>query len=789
MFRRNSIFIKIFIPIAAIILLQAAIINIFLFASGTIDTLYNNPSVFVATGLAFVIGGLLIFVVIRNFIKPIRTFISQLQSDTETSIVSGSKTYEIDLLCKTINEMIERYQQIEKRIDQERQLYMLAFTNSADVFTEYDFAEDTLTSYYYKDPGHKARQEITVTVMPNLMSSLDKAAEVFHEDSIPDLVAMYKMDSQIGVEIRVRVNFFDHLTNADIETDKGYLWFATESIALFDMDGRRTKTVTAAKNITADKLAELAAAEARRRDLTTGFYNRAYGLEVGRDKELCLNLVSILNFDKLEITFGKIFAGIFMVEFSDAIKKMLKGPDFAIRFSDNQFLIFIRRSGMYNNALINAFDKLYTGESADLELSLQIDVLANIAEAEAYPENPVSVFLDVSGKENITELALELFERGPHVTSSIRALLGLVGRMFELDAVIICASNVKMGTNQVTHQWCSDNAQPLPDKIVKIMRAEFDWYHSLLDKDGAMVYTKRNRDFLLEKLLCITETSACIYCCSIFEADVDVGRVLFVSSNPDKNWTVEERFPLYAIAKIISTYINAEKHRIASQAKSAILTRISQISQEIRSPIKSDGGTAVTATLKKSSDNLEQISNILEMSLLESGQLLQAKNNPFRLDAFINEIDELVRPVIEDKRITFSVVTEVIHLDVSGDTYRLKQVLVNLLNNAYKFTEPGGFIGLIVTEEKPWQFTFSVKDSGIGIPQDKHASIFDPFMQVNPTHDTRGVTGPKAGLGLTMTKNILLAMSSTILFSSAPGMGSDFYFTINLKPNEANGDM
>ncbi|MCL2286657.1 MAG: ATP-binding protein [Firmicutes bacterium] len=780
MFRKNSIFVKIFIPIIAIMLLQAAIVNILLFTSGTTETLINR-CVFISTGLAVLVGGILIFIVIRNFYKPIRSFINQLQGDAETDIISESKTYEIDLLCKTINELVGRHKQIEKRIEQERQLYMLAFTNSADVFTEYDFSEDTLTSYYYKAPEHKARQEPTVVVINNLMTALDKTAEIFHIESLPDLAAMYQMDSQIGLEIRVRLDFFDHLTNMDVDNDDGYLWFATESIALYDIDGNRTKTVTAAKNITTQKLAERAAEEASRRDLTTGFFNREYGLKIGDDKLFCLNLISITNFDKLEVTYGKIFAGIFVSEFSIAIKKMLKEPDYAIRFGDNQFLIFCRRSGVYNNAILAAFDKVYAGEAADLELGIKIDVLADMAEAKNYPENPVSVFLDLTDKENITELALEFFERAPHMTSSVRALLGLIGRMFGLDAVIICSSSIKMGTNQIIHQWCSENATPVPEKIMKVMRTEFDWYNSLLDEEGSMVYTKRYRNLLLEKLLCITEASASIYCCSVFEADVDVGRVLFVSSNPEKVWTGEDRLPLYSIAKIISTYISAEKHRLASQAKSIILSRISQ---EINAPIGSIAADGA-ASLKKFTNNLEEINDILEISLLESGQLLQAEKKPFRLDDFVSEIDNLMRPVIEEKGIRFDVATEVMHLNVSGDTHRLKQVLVNLLNNAYKFTERGGFIGLIITEEKPWQFTFSVKDSGIGIPQDRHAFIFNPF-HVNPADSPGENTEKKAGLGLTMSKNILLAMSSTIMFSSAPDMGSDFYFTVNLKPPEMN---
>ena len=732
-------------------------------------------SVLYSTVAAVLSGGLLIFIIIRRFSKPIKSVIKQIQDGTGTAILTQSNTYEIDLLCETINDMMSRREQTEARIEKERQLYMLAFTNSADIFAEYHLAEDELFLYFYQNP---MQAEPSVKTVDNLLKTISEGVhDVFHKNSWPAIEVLASTIERGSRNVSIRADFFEHIKG--MEADNGYLWFSVESIGLCDSDGNVTKIVCAANHITPHILAERASIEASRRDLTTGLFNRAYGLEIGANSGLTLNLVSIINFDKLEMTYGKIFAGIFIAEFARAITSIIQAPDFAIRFSDNQFLIFCRKQRMYDDALLFEFGKLYRGEATEFELRIKIDILADITEAKKYPENPVSAFLDLSNKEKISELALELFKRTIYVNSSIRALISQIGRAFGLDAVIICASNAKLGTNQVTHQWCSRNFEPVSEKVMKVMSSEFDWYNSQLDDDGAMIHTRKNRDLLLEKLLCLTESSASTYCCAMYEAGVDVGRMLFVSSEP-KIWVNEDRAALYAVAKIISSYVNAEKSRLASQAKSIILSRISQ-EKEILLPSNSSAEvTTAAVSLPKPQDNIEEIRNILEISWIESEQLMQAESKSFNLGDFVDEIDNLLRPVFEERRIKFIVDIDVMHQEVSGDTHRLKQVLVNLLDNACKFTEPGGFAGLTITEEIPWQFAFSVKDSGIGIPQEKHSSIFEPFTQMNPAKNVN--EQQKKGWGLAIVKNILLAMSSDISFNSLPGMGSDFYFTLNLKP-------
>ena len=112
---------------------------------------------------------------------------------------------------------------------------------------------------------------------------------------------------------------------------------------------------------------------------------------------------------------------------------------------------------------------------------------------------------------------------------------------------------------------------------------------------------------------------------------------------------------------------------------------------------------------------------------------------------------------------------------------RIKQILVNLLSNAVKFTPAGGRIevaAILVRESAAGDsMEFSVSDTGVGIPRQEHAAIFDNFHQVGAT--TKGVR-EGTGLGLAITKRLVEQHGGTITVSSEPGKGSRFTFTIPL---------
>lgn len=186
-------------------------------------------------------------------------------------------------------------------------------------------------------------------------------------------------------------------------------------------------------------------------------------------------------------------------------------------------------------------------------------------------------------------------------------------------------------------------------------------------------------------------------------------------------------------------------------------------------------------TLRVSSDNLMTIINdILDFSKIQSGSL-SLDEAPFELRNCIEDALDIFAPKAVEKGIDL---LYLIQPDVSpflvGDINRLKQIVINLINNAIKFTEEGEiFISIEKTSEGDGyqEIQFSVKDSGIGIAQDKLYILFEAFTQADSS-TTRRYGG--TGLGLAIAKHLIGLMGGKIWVESQLGKGSTFFFTIKL---------
>lgn len=232
------------------------------------------------------------------------------------------------------------------------------------------------------------------------------------------------------------------------------------------------------------------------------------------------------------------------------------------------------------------------------------------------------------------------------------------------------------------------------------------------------------------------------------------------------------------------------KREASEKAKQIFLVNISH---EIRTPMNGVLGFAKLLEeslvnedereslqmIIKSADQLMAILNdILDFSRLESGDI-NFVNQPFVLKDTVRSIYRLMEPAAAIKELKFSyLIPEDMPVVLSGDAVRLGQILLNLTSNAIKFTEQGEVrISLHVVEKLADTVTveFQVKDTGIGIPVDKHQKVFDFFEQV--TNDTsRRYAG--TGLGLSIVKRLVELQGGEVFLDSIVGTGSDFYFRL-----------
>jgi PAS domain S-box-containing protein len=234
----------------------------------------------------------------------------------------------------------------------------------------------------------------------------------------------------------------------------------------------------------------------------------------------------------------------------------------------------------------------------------------------------------------------------------------------------------------------------------------------------------------------------------------------------------------------------------AEKANVAKSTFIATMSHELRTPLNAVLGFSELMSLDENATAkqketlniinssgahlLAMINNVLDISKIEAGKL-ELDNQVFDLVQLLNDVSMMIRIRAEKKQLDFhSEISPNIAQFISADRGKLRQILINLLGNAIKFTADGSVILRAKTENSI--LTIDVIDSGVGIPADKQHELFKPFVQVTQAnHDTQG-----NGLGLAISKSLVKLMAGKISVSSELGEGSTF--KIELPITLANSD-
>jgi signal transduction histidine kinase/ActR/RegA family two-component response regulator len=245
-------------------------------------------------------------------------------------------------------------------------------------------------------------------------------------------------------------------------------------------------------------------------------------------------------------------------------------------------------------------------------------------------------------------------------------------------------------------------------------------------------------------------------------------------------------FFFYDNTDLVQAKYEAEK---ANDAKSDFLAKISH---DIRSPMNAIIGLSrmlevsgldeqqrdLLSKIQSSSDGLlALINDLLDLSKIEAGKL-EIINDYFSLGGLLEELESLFEVMLAQKELGFHV-----HLGdnlpevILSDAKRIRQILINLVNNAYKYT-PSGWVDLTVIRTDDEQISFEVRDTGIGIREEDLDRLFGAFEMLDVRRN-RNVTG--TGLGLAITKQLAELLGGAVGVRSAYGEGSTFTVTLPLR--------
>jgi signal transduction histidine kinase len=237
---------------------------------------------------------------------------------------------------------------------------------------------------------------------------------------------------------------------------------------------------------------------------------------------------------------------------------------------------------------------------------------------------------------------------------------------------------------------------------------------------------------------------------------------------------------LQELDRLKSRFLSIVSHELRTPL-SSIQGFAEMLQAEVYGPLSQKQRGALERIIANDERLLNLVNDLLDQARMEAGQL-SLTIEPFTLQDLVDDMESTMRVLVESKKLYLKVhVSPAVPATLEGDRKRLNQILVNLINNALKFTQKGGIsVHFYRPDEEHW--AIDVADTGPGIEPEIQTSIFEPFRQgdSSATREHKGF-----GLGLSIVKQLTTLMGGNVSVVSEVGFGSTFTVKIPIVPPES----
>lgn len=787
--------------------------------------------------ISFAISFVLIFIAARFTTKPIVKMASLIskQNDVTKLTLPETNTVEINELSNIINNLSFKQRKIEAELREEKERYLLAIESTYDIIIEYHIPEDVLRIFHVSNSETNGVHYNEYRDFKRLVHQ----GRVCHEQDINKLLNLIMGRTSEQQELRIRAKqtleyYWFSCKVKPVYDEMNHLVKVIGSTR--NITEHKQKELAEREAIRRDNVSGLLNKNIGKKEAEL-YINHTIGLKT----DFVFITVEIENYTEIENVYGVLFCDGIIAEAGSVVNRFIVKKDIAFRLSGNIFCILLNGTTYKNTAeninnLYNALLNIYSGESADTSMRIMMGIvdrnegadfrtfleksLLAIRYSEIHDMKTPVLFSEISNdltetalsfqnfnfipipkladsiSGNIINFAFNIFEKTQDVKSVTNLILAKIGRIFKLLKITIVEFDSTFNSSYTLHKWtyntgvcdCSSLKAEKPEKQIPLLISEN------LGNEGVFLLTPekvKDLDSDTKKCFGKPDDNSFVMICLGYDKGKCSSAIIYETNN--KIFLMKKNYEaVREVSKIIVTNINRFKSDSASRAKSEFLSRMSH---EIRTPMNAITGMTTIAKdciddkekvadcLDKIDDTtkflLSLINDILDMSRIESGKV-QIEQADMNIDTMVKKIDTIIRPQTSNKNINFVTDIRVTNKNLIGDSFRLSQVLLNLLGNAVKFTDPEGTVTLSAVQQNTGEnavIRFSVKDTGIGITKEGCERIFNAFEQAE-VNTSRRFGG--TGLGLSISKNIVAMMGGKLEVNSTYGVGSEFFFTLSL---------